>query len=83
AVVAVAWVFFPVPKHGDEDPLYWLYAGERPVFTADRPRVVANCSPLGAWMADHSFSLVWGAHSVPCSAPAELAFDGHEVRPLH
>jgi hypothetical protein len=83
AAVAVAWVFFPVPKHGDEDPLYWLYAGERPVFTADGPRVVANCSSLGAWMADHSFSLVWGARSVPCTAPAELAFDGHEVRPLH
>ena len=79
AAVAVAWIFFPVPKHADEDPLYWLYAGERPVFTADAPRVVANCSPLGAWMADHSFSLVWGAHSVPCSAPAELTFDGHEV----
>lgn len=79
AAVAIAWVFFPVPKHGDEDPLYWLYAGERPVFTADAPRVVANCSPLGAWMADHSFSLVWGARSVPCTAAAELTFDGHEV----
>ena len=79
AAVAIAWIFFPVPKHGDEDPLYWLYAGERPAFTADAPRVVANCSPLGTWMADHSFSLVWGAHSVPCTATAELSFDGHEV----
>ena len=79
AAVAVAWIFFPVPKHGDEDALYWLYAGERPVFTADAPRVVANCSPIGTWMADHSFSLVWGAHSVPCTASAELMFDGHEV----
>ena len=79
AAVAVAWIFFPVPKHGDEDALYWLYAGERPVFTAGAPRLVANCSPLGTWVADHSFSLVWGAHSVPCSTSAELAFDGHEV----
>jgi hypothetical protein len=80
AAVAVAWIFFPVPKHGDTDPLYWLYAGERPVFTADAPRVVANCSPLGTWMAENSFSLVWGARSVPCTASAELAFDGHDVR---
>ncbi len=80
AAVAIAWVFFPVPKHADEDALYWLYAGERPVFTAHTPRVVANCSPLGRWMADHSFSLVWGARSVPCTASAELAFDGREVR---
>ncbi|HVP59083.1 MAG TPA: glycosyltransferase 87 family protein [Myxococcaceae bacterium] len=80
AALAVAWVFFPVPKHGDQDALYWLYAGERPAFTADAPRVVANCSPLGAWMADQSFSLVWGARSVPCSASAELEFDGREVR---
>ena len=79
AAVAVAWIFFPVPKHGDHDPLYWLYAGERPVFTAGAPRLVANCSPLGAWVADHSFELVWGARSVPCTASAELAFDGHEV----
>ena len=79
AAVAVAWIFFPVPKHGDEDALYWLYAGERPVFTAGAPRLVANCSPLGTWMADHSFSLVWDARSVPCTASAELAFDGHEV----
>ena len=80
AAVAVAWVFFPVPKYLDEDSLYWLYAGERPVFTADAPRVVANCSRLGTWMTDHSFSLVWGARSVPCGASSELAFDGHEVR---
>ena len=79
AAVAVAWIFFPVPKHGDTDPLYWLYAGERPVFTADAPRVVANCSQLGTWMADNSFSLVWGARSVPCTASAELAFDGRDV----
>jgi 4-amino-4-deoxy-L-arabinose transferase-like glycosyltransferase len=83
AAVAVAWIFFPVPKHGDEDPLYWLYAGERPVFTAGAPRLVANCSPIGTWMADHSFSLVWGARSVPCTASAELAFDGHEVHRAH
>lgn len=78
--VAVAWLFFPAPKHGEDDALYWLYAAEQPAFTADAPRVVANCSALGAWMADHSFSLVWGAHSVPCATPASLAFDGREVR---
>jgi len=79
AAVAIAWIFFPVPKHGGEDPLYWLYAGERPAFTTGAPRLVANCSPIGTWMADHSFSLVWGARSVPCTASAEVAFDGHEL----
>ena len=81
AAVAVAWVFFPVPKHGDEDPLYWLYAGERPVFSADAPREIANCSSLGPWVAGHSFSLVWGARSVPCGTSAAVSFDGHTLRP--
>jgi len=80
--VAVAWVLSPLPKHADDDALYRVYAGERPVFTAGAPREVANCSRLGAWVADHSFALVWGARAVPCDAPAAFVFDGRRLRPV-
>jgi hypothetical protein len=80
AAVALAWIFFPVPKHGDDDALYWLYAGERAEVTREQAPVIANCSSLVPTMAEQTFPLVLGARAVPCSAAAALTFDGREIR---
>jgi hypothetical protein len=49
--------------------------------SADGPRTVADCSPLGEWRATHLFSLYWQAERLACEdTAAAFSFDGMTLK---
>jgi hypothetical protein len=67
------------PKLREE--LVALHSLPPPYFPPGVSRDVAQCSPLGAWAAEHTFAFVWRARAVPCGSMAPYVFDGHVLIP--